>query len=106
MSTRTKLLDDLISRFPEVPREAVLKEDLLRTGIAFHRSALTESDAVDATDVIVSLRNGIITLSGEVDDRRQKYAAEDAVASIRGVQAVHNELRVRNARAEGRRQIV
>jgi hypothetical protein len=44
MSTRTALLEDLITRFPDVPREAVLKEDLLRTGISFHRSALTESD--------------------------------------------------------------
>ncbi|MBW3631068.1 MAG: radical SAM protein [Gemmatimonadetes bacterium] len=44
MSTRTDLLEDLIARFPEVPGEAVLKEDLLRTGISFHRSALTEGD--------------------------------------------------------------
>ncbi|HET8656253.1 MAG TPA: radical SAM protein [Longimicrobiaceae bacterium] len=44
MSTRTALLEDLIARFPHIPREAVLKEDLLRTGIAFHTSALTDND--------------------------------------------------------------
>ena len=32
-----------MERFPHVPREAVLKEDLLRTGIAFDDSALTDN---------------------------------------------------------------
>ena len=32
-----------MERFPGVPREAVLKEDLLRTGIAFEESALTDN---------------------------------------------------------------
>ena len=41
--SRTQLLEGLIERFPEVPPEAVLKEDLLRTGIAFAGSALSEN---------------------------------------------------------------
>lgn len=41
--TRTALVEGLISRFPHIPREAVLKEDLLRTGIAFDDSALTDN---------------------------------------------------------------
>ena len=32
---RTALVEGLMERFPHVPPEAVLKEDLLRTGIAF-----------------------------------------------------------------------
>src|SRR5919199_2892262 len=32
-----------MERFPHVPREAVLKEDLLRTGIAFDETALTDN---------------------------------------------------------------
>src|SRR3954462_5688202 len=32
-----------MARFPAIPREAVLKEDLLRTGIAFDDSALTDN---------------------------------------------------------------
>jgi hypothetical protein len=35
--SRTALLESLIERFPNVPPEAVLKEDLLRTGMAFDR---------------------------------------------------------------------
>ena len=41
--TRTALVDGLIARFPHVPPEAVLKEDLLRTGIAFDDAALTDN---------------------------------------------------------------
>jgi len=41
--SRTALLEDLMARFAHVPREAVLKEDLLRTGIAFEESALTDN---------------------------------------------------------------
>lgn len=44
MENRTALLDGLIARFPNIPREAILKEDLLRSGMAFDDSALTEND--------------------------------------------------------------
>jgi len=40
---RTALVESLIERYPEIPPEAVLKEDLLRTGIAFDESALTDN---------------------------------------------------------------
>jgi hypothetical protein len=43
VDTRTGLVEDLISRYPQVPPEAVLKEDLLRTGIAFDDAALTDN---------------------------------------------------------------
>jgi hypothetical protein len=43
VGTRTTLVEDLIERYPEVPPEAVLKEDLLRTGIAFDDDALTDN---------------------------------------------------------------
>ncbi|MDI3423740.1 radical SAM protein [Streptomyces luteolus] len=38
---RTALVEDLMERFPHVPREAVIKEDLLRGGMAFDESALS-----------------------------------------------------------------
>jgi hypothetical protein len=40
---RTAVVEALMERFPQVPREAVLKEDLLRSGIAFDASALTDN---------------------------------------------------------------
>ena len=41
--SRTAFLESLIERYQSVPREAVLKEDLLRTGIAFDESALSDN---------------------------------------------------------------
>jgi hypothetical protein len=41
--SRTHLVEGLMERFGHLPREAVLKEDLLRTGIDFAESALTEN---------------------------------------------------------------
>jgi hypothetical protein len=43
MSARAELVDSLIERYSSVPAEAVLKEDLLRTGIAFDESALSDN---------------------------------------------------------------
>src|SRR3954452_9409153 len=43
VGTRTELLEGLMAGFPHVPPEAVIKEDLLRTGIAFDASALTDN---------------------------------------------------------------
>jgi hypothetical protein len=40
---RTALVESLIARYPDIPPEAVMKEDLLRTGIAFDLSALTDN---------------------------------------------------------------
>jgi hypothetical protein len=46
-AARTGLVEDLMSRFPDIPPEAVVKEDLLRSGIAFDDSALTDNLAGD-----------------------------------------------------------
>ncbi|HEX9417010.1 MAG TPA: radical SAM protein [Gaiellaceae bacterium] len=43
MAARTELVEGLMARFPDIPPEAVLKEDLLRSGIAFDDSALTDN---------------------------------------------------------------
>jgi hypothetical protein len=43
VSSRTELVESLIAGFPTVPREAVLKEDLLRTGISFADAALSDN---------------------------------------------------------------
>ena len=42
-ATRTGLVEGLMARFPHVPPEAILKEDLLKTGMAFDGSALTDN---------------------------------------------------------------
>lgn len=55
---------------------------------------LTRHPGIDATDIEVRVRNGEVTLSGTVDERRAKRLAEDIVEDISGVTDVKNEIRV------------
>src|SRR6266511_704635 len=43
VASRTGLVEHLVERYQDIPPEAVLKEDLLRAGIAFDESALTDN---------------------------------------------------------------
>ena len=58
---------------------------------------LTDDPFVDASDIEVSVANGEITLSGSVETRRMKYAIEDSVSDVPGVNAIHNSIQVRRA---------
>jgi len=51
--------------------------------------------AVDATDIGVEVKDGVVTLSGHLTNYAEKYAAEAAVRRIPGVQALAVELDVR-----------
>jgi len=61
--------------------------------------SLTDDDEIDASDVAVEVRGGEVTLSGAVDDRGAKRAAEDCAYSVSGVRDVQNQLRMRGDRA-------
>ena len=50
---------------------------------------------VRSTEVGVSVKDGVVTLSGFVDSYSKKYHAEDAAKRIYGVKAVVNELEVK-----------
>jgi hypothetical protein len=70
---RTALVESLIARYPEIPAEAVLKEDLLRTGIAFDESALTdnlEGDVKPKSYFIFSFDQKPLAQLGEAKLRR------------------------------------
>jgi len=64
---------------------------------------LTQHGQVDASDVEPDVRNGEVTLRGEVADRRTKRMAEEAIESIAGVRDVHNQLRVRQGPGQAAR---
>ena len=55
---------------------------------------LTEDAEVDATDIEVKVEDGVVILTGRVDDRRQKRVAEDLAERVSGVRDVHNQIRV------------
>jgi osmotically-inducible protein OsmY len=47
---------------------------------------------VDDTEIVVSVRDGIVTLTGYARNLFQKYGAEDAVKRVAGVTAVANDI--------------
>jgi hypothetical protein len=57
---------------------------------------LTAHGLVDATDVEVRIERGEVTLTGFVDSRDAKRAAEDCAEDVQGVREVHNHLRIRS----------
>lgn len=50
---------------------------------------------VSPTEIGVSVKGGIVTLTGFVDAYTKKWAAEDAAHRVRGVKAVANDIEVR-----------
>lgn len=49
---------------------------------------------IDASEIVVSVASGEITLEGTVHDRASKRLAEDLIENLAGVKEVHNRLRV------------
>lgn len=55
---------------------------------------LAHDDRLEVQDVEVQVSGGVVTLTGAVRDRRQKYCVEDIADDIFGVREVHNRIRV------------
>src|SRR5258707_3007032 len=51
--------------------------------------------SVNAAEIGVAVKSGIVTLSGNISSYWQKFSAERAAARVSGVKAVVNELEVR-----------
>jgi osmotically-inducible protein OsmY len=58
-------------------------------------SELNFEPSINAAEIGVAAKNGVITLSGRVPSYWEKIAAERAAARVSGVKAVANELEVR-----------
>ena len=55
---------------------------------------LTMDHDVDASEIEVNVADGVVTLSGTVNERHAKRIAEDICESVAGVKDVLNQLRV------------
>jgi osmotically-inducible protein OsmY len=73
------------------PRGYRRSEERIREDI---NDRLTDDRYVDASDVEVTVNNGMVTLTGHVDSRDAKRRAEDIVECVSGVTDVSNQLRV------------
>jgi osmotically-inducible protein OsmY len=58
-------------------------------------SALRMNPDIDATDIAVAVKNGVVTLSGYVRSYGQKWEAERTAKSVAGVLGVANDIEVR-----------
>ena len=109
--SRTGLVEGLMARFPHIPPEAVLKEDLLRTGIDFDDSALTDNldgEVKPKSYFIFSFDQKPLAQLGEAARRRPPeeialtggpYALRRTIVSVR----VNPDSPYRIARHEGGR---
>src|SRR6266536_3419363 len=107
--TRTRLVEDLMARFEQIPREAVIKEDLLRAGIGFDETALTDNldgDVKPKSYFIFSFDQKPLAQLGEAARRRPPeelalsggpYELRRTIVSVR----VNPDSPYRVARGEG-----
>lgn len=65
---------------------------------------LEQNGQLDASDIEVNVKNGIVTLSGTVDNRPMKRLAADIADSVAGVQDVMNNIQVNQSRQWGGNQ--
>jgi hypothetical protein len=96
----------IVTLFPiGCSREEHTRDDAMTTG---ERLAMAQGGATDATvqaeierrlssdkqtsalDIDVSTDNGVVTLSGQVDNQSQKQLAEDLAEGVEGVKRVDN----------------
>jgi len=64
------------------PRNYSRSDERIREDI---NERLTEADDLDASDLTVEVSNGVVTLSGGVDERWMKHRAEDIADGCSGV---------------------
>lgn len=73
------------------PKNYQRSDDRIREDVC-ERLALDEY--VDASDLEVTVENGVVKLEGTVNERHAKRRAEDIAESARGVKDVQNNIRV------------
>lgn len=89
---RRRLMPRPIGHRGRGPRGYVRSDERIHEEV---HERLSEDRYVDATDIEVSVKDGIVTLNGMIDSRAEKRLAEDCVDTVLGVRDVHNLLRIR-----------
>jgi hypothetical protein len=74
------------------PKGYVRSDERIREDVC---DMLSDHEWIDASDVDVMVKDGEVTLTGLVQDRRTKRAIEDVTDDVRGVKEVHNQIRLR-----------
>ena len=80
------------------PKDYQRSDDRVREEVC---DAMTDDPLLDASEIIVTVAHGEVTLSGSVTTRDQKRRAEDVAERISGVRDVTNQLRVAQPSGHG-----
>lgn len=81
------------SQFGRGPKGYARTDERIKEQIS---ERLMRDHDVDASDIDVEVRNGKVTLTGSIDDRRLKHYVEDTVEQCLGVTDVDNRLTVKS----------
>jgi len=65
---------------------------------------LTRDAQIDASEIEIEVKDGEVTLTGTVTERKMKHHAEDLVEKCMGVKDVTNNLRVQKESQRGQRE--
>lgn len=76
------------------PKGYKRSDDRIREEVS---DALEQDSQIDASEIEVSVKEGVVTLSGTVESRHLKRMAEDCVSDVRGVKDVTNNLQVQSS---------
>lgn len=80
------------------PKGYTRSDDRLKEDIC---ERLTDDPRIDASDVSIEVRDGKVTLTGQVDQRATKHDIEDLVDRCSGVKDIDNRLTVSSASRSG-----
>ncbi|MBS1958486.1 MAG: BON domain-containing protein [Bdellovibrionales bacterium] len=78
------------NHFGKAPKNYKRSDSRLKEEVS---EALTFDHGIDASDIDVSVKDGIVTLSGSVPERKMKHEAELCAERVYGVIDVKNDLR-------------
>lgn len=79
------------------PKNYVRSDERVREDIA---ERLTFDPQIDAGDIVIDVRDGLVVLTGSVDRRQTRYRVEDLVSSCPGVREVDNRLGIAPAQTQ------
>lgn len=75
------------------PKNYTRSDDRIREDL---NEQLMDADDIDASDVSIEVKDGVVTLSGNVEQRWIKHRIEDMADDCSGVKDVRNEIRVQS----------
>src|ERR1700730_11007099 len=104
MRTLVRLVVRIRSKLPD-PVHRIEPEGTMRSDSEIERDVKEElqwDPDLDATDIAVSVKQGVVALAGFVKSFTDKYEAEAAAKRVAGVVGVANDLEVRIASVDER----